>query len=413
MWSRAPATAACIASLLLGTSTAEGAPALVIDGAGDGHGVGMSQVGAEGLAEHGYSYQQILAYYYTGTAIGTLPASPTVTVLLEGGKRSIAFAAVQDVRAGSVALRGGSYLARPAGARAIAIYARQSHRTLITGSQVTITSRTPFMLAGESGGGVHDGRFDGSLELVRRGARIDAVDVVGLEDYLEGVVPVESSPSWQPAELEAQAIAARSYALTTRVGSEFDLYGDTRSQAYEGVGARTPSTDAAISATAGQVVTYGGTPVTTYYFASSGGETEDVQNAFPGSTPEPWLVAVSDPYDVDRFGPIKLTLAKAKADLGKLLDGTLEAITVTQRGVSPRIVAAQLVGSAGTTTVTGEQLAAALHLPSTWDCFAITDAAGDPQSGWDSACAATPPQGASGPTGASESTGASSQTGST
>jgi len=48
----------------------------------------------------------------------------------------------------------------------------------------------------------------------------------------------------------AQAIAARSYALTTRVGSEFDLYGDTRSQAYEGVGARTPSTDAAISATA-------------------------------------------------------------------------------------------------------------------------------------------------------------------
>ncbi len=197
------------------------------------------------------------------------------------------------------------------------------------------------------------------------------------------------------------------------MGSEFDLYGDTRSQAYEGVGARTPSTDAAISATAGQVVTYGGTPVTTYYFASSGGETEDVQNAFPGSTPEPWLVAVSDPYDVDRFGPIKLTLAKAKADLGKLLDGTLEAITVTQRGVSPRIVAAQLVGSAGTTTVTGEQLAAALHLPSTWDCFAITDAAGDPQSGWDSACAATPPQGASGPTGASESTGASSQTGST
>jgi stage II sporulation protein D len=367
----------------------------------------MSQVGAEGLAEHGYSYQQILAYYYTGTAIGTLPAPPTVSVLLQGGKHSIAFAAEQAVRAGSVALRGGSYVARPAGQRAIAIYAQRSHHTLITGSPVTITSGTPFTLAGTSGGDVRDGRFDGALELVRRGPRIEAIDLVGLEDYVAGVVPVESSPSWQPAELDAQTIAARSYALTTQVSSEFDLYGDTRSQAYGGVGAQTPSTDAAVSATAGQVVTYGGTPVTTYYFASSGGETEDVQNAFPDSAPEPWLVAVSDPYDVSRFGPITLTLAKAKTDLGKLLDGTLEAITVTQRGVSPRIVAAQLVGSAGTTTVTGGQLAGALHLPSTWACFAITDAAGNPQTGWDSACAPAlaPPQGASGPSGASGQTG--------
>jgi len=66
----------------------------------------MSQVGAEGLAEHGYSYQQILAYYYTGTAIGTLPASPTVTVLLEGGSVSIAFAAFRTFAPAASALAG-------------------------------------------------------------------------------------------------------------------------------------------------------------------------------------------------------------------------------------------------------------------------------------------------------------------
>jgi len=408
VWSRAPATAACVASLLLSASAAGASPLLLIDGAGNGHGVGMSQMGAEGLALHGYSYQQILAYYYTGTAIGTLPTAPTVSVLLQGGRRSIAFVATQDVRAGSVALRGGGYIARPSGASLISIYAPRSHHTLIVGSEVTITSGTPFTLAGRTGGGVKDGRFDGALELVRRGERVDAIDIVGLEDYVAGVVPVESSPSWPAAELEAQAIAARTYAVTTQVNGEFELYGDTRSQAYGGIGAQTPSTDAAVTATASQVVTYNGTPVTTYYFASSGGETEDVQNAFPGAAPEPWLVAVSDPYDASRFGPIELTLAQAQKDLGKLLDGTLEGIDVTQRGASPRIVTAQVLGSAGTTSVTGAQLAAALHLPSTWACFTLTDSSSAPPSGWDSACAAPtgpPAQGGSGPTGASGPTG--------
>ena len=64
---------------------------LVIDGAGDGHGVGMSQVGAEGLAAHGYSYEQILAHYYAGTSIATLPSGPTVRVLLVSARRSVSF----------------------------------------------------------------------------------------------------------------------------------------------------------------------------------------------------------------------------------------------------------------------------------------------------------------------------------
>ncbi len=225
MWSRPPALAACVANLLLGASAANAQPLLVIDGAGDGHGVGMSQVGAEGLAAHGYSYSQILAYYYTGTAVTTLPSSPTVTVLLAGGRRSVGFAAAPGVRAGSVALRGGSYIATPAGTDLVSIYSLRSHHRLVLGSPVTITSGTPFTLTGKTGAGVKDGRFAGSLELVRCGARLDAIDAVTLEDYVAGVVPIESTPSWPAAELEAQAVAARSYAVTTQVSSEFDLYG--------------------------------------------------------------------------------------------------------------------------------------------------------------------------------------------
>ncbi len=408
MWSRPPALAACVASLLLGASAANAQPLLVIDGAGDGHGVGMSQVGAAGLAAHGYSYSQILAYYYTGTAVATLPSSPTVTVLLAGGRRSVGFAVAPGVRAGSVALRGGSYIATPAGTDLVSIYSLRSHHRLVLGSPVTITSGTPFTLTGKTGAGVKDGRFAGSLELVRRGAGLDAIDAVALEDYVAGVVPVESTPSWPAAELEAQAVAARSFAVTTQVSPEFDLYGDTRSQSYGGVGAQTPATDAAVTATAGQVVTYNGSPVTTYYFASSGGETEDAQNAFVGAAPEPWLVAVPDPYDSTRFGPLELTLGKAQTELGKLLRGTLEGIQVTQRGASPRIVSAQVIGSGGATTVSGAQLAAALHLPSTWACFALSATGGQPPAGWDSACATPPPQGTTGPTSA---TGPSGTTG--
>jgi stage II sporulation protein D len=99
-----------------------------------------------------------------------------------------------------------------------------------------------------------------------------------------------------------------------------------------------------------------------------------------------------------------MTLEQAKRRLGRLLQGMLRGIEVAQRGVSPRIVSAELVGSAGTTTVSGPELEAALGLPSAWACFDVTGPSGTPPRGWDSAC--TPPPGAptQGPTGASGAT---------
>src|SRR5207302_1038493 len=64
-----------------------------------------------------------------------------------------------------------------------------------------------------------------------------------------------------------------------------------------GVAAETASTNAAVAATRGQVVTYSGVPAVTFFFSSSGGHTENIENVWSGATPEPWLRGVSDPYD--------------------------------------------------------------------------------------------------------------------
>src|SRR5271163_3375610 len=94
---RTLAVAFAAAGLLVAAPGAHAQPMLVVDGAGDGHGVGMSQVGAEGFAQHGYSYAQILSHYYPGTAIGTLPGSPTIRVLLAGARSSVLFAGASVV----------------------------------------------------------------------------------------------------------------------------------------------------------------------------------------------------------------------------------------------------------------------------------------------------------------------------
>jgi stage II sporulation protein D len=208
------------------------------------------------------------------------------------------------------------------------------------------------------------------------------VNSLTLDDYVQGVVSAEMPSGWPQQALDAQAVAARTYAITAKaVGRGYDVYDDTRSQAYGGVKAETPAGDAAVAATHGQVVEYDGRPVTTYFFASSGGQTESVQNVFAGNSPEPWLVSEPDPYD-DSFGnthyrwSIDLSLAAATAKLGKLVRGQLVAIKIVKHGVSPRIVQAQIVGTKGTTTATGTQLRVAFSAPSAWMAFKTVSAKG-------------------------------------
>lgn len=282
--------AASLAAGLLwaGAAGAAGTSTLVITGAGDGHGVGMSQDGALGYAQHGYSYQAILAHYYAHTALGQAPAGTFVRVLV-GSK----------------------------------------------------------------------------------------VEKVPLERYVRGVVSAEVPASWPLAALQAQAVASRTYALTAHAGgSRFDVYADTRSQVYLGVAAETAQTNAAVTSTAGQIVTYAGKPAITYFFASSGGETESIANSFVGSTPEPWLVSVADPYDAGPAYDWKLSISftTAAAKLDGLVKGAFRGIEVLTRGVSPRIVTAQVLGTRGAVRVSGPELAGRLGLDSTWAYFAVKSA---------------------------------------
>ena len=162
------------------------------------------------------------------------------------------------------------------------------------------------------------------------------VNVVGLDDYVQGVIAAEMPSTWSAEALKAQAVAARTYAITTDVaGGFYNLYPDTRSQMYRGVGAETPATDAAVAATSGQIVTYKGAPAVTYFFASSGGYTENVEDAWPGATPDPWLRGVPDPYDGAGGDPYhhwtrQMSLAAATKDLGRLVKGRLVGIKVTK-----------------------------------------------------------------------------------
>jgi stage II sporulation protein D len=274
-----------LAALWLCAASASAAT-LQIAGAGDGHGVGMSQDGALGYAEHGYNYQQILTHYYTGTTIGQVPKRK-VKVLLDGKVRKLP-----------------------------------------------------------------------------------------LEAYVRGVVGAEMSPSWPMAALEAQAVASRTYALTANAGNgRFDVYGDARSQVYRGKAAESAAGNAAVKATAGQIVTYQGKPAITYFFASSGGMTESVQDAFPGAAPEPWLQGVPDPFDA---GPLhswhmSLGFKAAAADLKGLVHGAFRGIEVLQRGASPRIISANVLGSQGSTPVSGDELAARLGLYDTWAYFSVRE----------------------------------------
>ena len=114
-------------------------------------------------------------------------------------------------------------------------------------------------------------------------------------------------------------------------------------------------------------MTYDGVPAVTYYFSTSGGHTENVEFSFVGSLSKPWLVGVPDPYDTQSpYHRWQLTFSASRLDRALGAPGAFKRLKVLQRGVSPRVVRARVIGSAGSRTVTGPQVRAALGLRDTW-----------------------------------------------
>ena len=158
-------------------------------------------------------------------------------------------------------------------------------------------------LFGRALNGITDGRYRGALEISPAGPKgLSAVNALPIDTYIQGVVAGEMPSSWDLEALKVQAVAARSYALTTDAGGDlFDQFPDTRSQVYKGVEGETDRTNAAVAGTGGEILRYRGAVATTYYSSSSGGQTENVEHAFPGGAPAGYLRSVQDP--ADRISP--------------------------------------------------------------------------------------------------------------
>jgi stage II sporulation protein D len=347
-------------------STAQASVSWVVRGHGFGHGVGVSQYGAYGFALHGKDYRFILAHYYQGSTISQVEGPKIVRVLLDISPGDIGFSGATSA-CGLALDPARSYAAHRDGSR-VKLRSSAGKPLADCGSKLRAAGKGKIAIADV-------GSFRGALESVpteSEAGSLNVVNALALEQYVKGVIANESPPSWPAAELRAQAVESRSFALTGGVGGNgFDLYDDTRSQVYDGLSSETATTNAATDATRGEVVTYGGRIAQTYFSACSGGYTESVQNVFFGPA-VPYLTAVPDPYDYYcplhdwtlRFGGPEIS-----AKLGGYLDGNLKKVVVTKRGISPRIVSAKLFGTGGVTTVSGEQLQVALGGYSTWMSF--------------------------------------------
>jgi stage II sporulation protein D len=367
---RASPVAAAVASLaLLLVPSTVSAKKWVVKGAGFGHGTGMSQYGAKGFAARGTPYSSILAHYYTRTTLGTAP-SQTVRVLLRPHLPSVRFRGAGS--ACGVGLKPGkTYVAKRKGA-GVVLRTKKGIRVAKCSALLSAAGAPTVELIGK-------GAYRGALEIRPSSVpgKLNAINAVEIEDYLKGVVPKESPASWPIEALKAQAVAARSFAIATPVkGNGFDQYDDTRSQLYAGLSAETTRTNQAVDATRSQVVLYNGKVAQTFFFSTSGGHTENNEHSSLGfgGTPIPYLRGVPDPYEAEARPPYyrwkrKFSLAKMNSLLGGLVRGKLKKVVVTQLGASPRIVRANLIGSRGTTSVTGPQLRDELGLPDTWATF--------------------------------------------
>jgi len=349
----------------------QGAATFVVTGHGWGHGVGLSQWGAYGYAQKGFDYEQIVLHYFPGTELGDAPVS-RLRVLLTSGVKTLTVNSTVDFK-----VRDGSGVVHTLSAGAYPLTTALKLR--VDGQSKASALPGPLLFQPGSAALALKHRYRGSIQVDVNAGKLRAINMVGLEQYLYGVVPSEMPYTWHPEALKAQAIAARSYALATRRTGAFDLYPDTRSQVYLGIEHEKPSTNAAVNATAGQVVLYDGEVAKTYFFSSSGGRTASADDVW--GEPVPYLVSVPDPYDSisphHDWGPYVFTgtkLAKMLKMKGQVVDLQPELNS------SGRIKVLNVIGTKGTLAVPGAVLRKKMGLRSTWFSVGVLSLAAPTQT---------------------------------
>jgi len=351
--------------------------AFTLEGRGWGHGIGMSQYGAYGYAKYGHkAYDFIIKHYYTGVTLGKV-GNPLIRVQL---RRALSSASVTDAAKYS-ATWGSKTVTIAGGTTAVVSWSNGSYhlkagsRSWSPGSPITFVAGSAKLKLLTANANGYVGRYRGKLRMLHLTDGLMVVNTLPLERYLFGVVPRESPSSWPAEALKAQAVAARSYAYRA-IGSSgpFDVYCTTASQMYGGADGEASSSNQAVTATKGIVPKYGGAPITAYFFSTSGGHTENIENVWTSASPVAYLKGVSDPYDYASpyhawpDNPSRPTPTGLKSALG-FTKGLLRGVYIVKRGTSPRVVKALLIGSTGTATTDGASIRADLGLRDTWMYF--------------------------------------------
>lgn len=369
---------------------ASGARGLTVTGRGYGHGIGMSQYGAEGAARKGLSYRKILRHYYPGTRLRQrhgfvrvrINADRTNPVVVRDAPR-LKVRDRRDGRTFRLPDRDGIRRWRIVPARgkpardAVQYRTRHGwHRWSLPGRRLLRGDgafRRPGPLRLVLPGG-KTRRYRGALRAASRSrtSRVrDTVNVLRIQAYLKGVVAKEMPASWSQQALRAQTVAARSYALYLKRRSDhdhFDLCDTTSCQVYAGFNAERRSTNAAVRATNGVTINSGGGPALAMFSSSSGGWTAD------GGVP--YLRAHRDRYDRWQGNPMRHWNLRVRA--GQVEDaypdlGRFKRAKVTRRNGhgawGGRVQRVVLVGSQDRERVSGEDFRFAFGLPSAWFHF--------------------------------------------
>ncbi|HEX7248037.1 MAG TPA: SpoIID/LytB domain-containing protein, partial [Actinomycetota bacterium] len=305
-------------------------------GSGFGHGIGMSQWGAYGLAQMGWPHKRIVKQFYRGTRVERI-ASPvrTIRVGLTWDRRAIHIGAKDGPVRLWVSRKGGTRVGRiPAGrtwtvrAKASGFAVRDHDGTLVGGrtwggpSFDLIATYGPgaraFVPEADAVSGVGYAYDRGHLEfdLYRRGGTWNErlVLPIAFEQYLFGLGEMPSS--WPRAALRAQAVAGRTFATykvkrySPNAQCNCDITDGTNDQVYVGYG-KEAGTDgnrwvAAVEDTRGQVVTHGGSVIQAFFAASDGGHSDAVEDVWHGGNDAyavPYLKAECDPGESTPANP--------------------------------------------------------------------------------------------------------------
>ena len=366
-----------------------------ITGRGWGHGRGLGQYGAYGYAQQGWSSSQILDHFYGGTTAaqipGNAPVNPNqVRVELRNmiglstsvglGSGSILIKAVDgtelqrvDVGAARVRRDGDGYRVSTAPS-----CSGPWSETGRLGGQATLHLTADSSAAGAEGllhtcGSTRKTWYRGEIRAAHSGGQPRTINVVSIADYLAGVVPNEVPASWPDAALQAQAVAARSYAMAgdTRQQPYADTCDTVRCQVYDGVyterGGRfragtNPRTDAAIAATTGLIRQHAdGSIARTEFSSSTGGHT--VGGDFPAVVDDGDSIA-ANPNHTWRVS-VPASKLEDRYNRGRLLN-----FEVTERnGLGAdggRVLRVSLEFERGTVTETGDRIRQILGLKSNW-----------------------------------------------